>query len=154
MLFKKKKDKVKDESLNAMDYYGYLIDENANIYNKHGHKMTPYYTKSGNYVVALRINGVRQIKRVARVLYEAFNPEVDLTNKIVKSHCTDEWLNIHDLYLVDIVPGGNPKTKEYKSTIMKNKTQIIEKQKEYLKNPRKYKRELALLDWILEKKEK
>ena len=27
MLFKKKK--VKDESLNAMDYYGYLIDENA-----------------------------------------------------------------------------------------------------------------------------
>ena len=154
MLFKKKRVKSEDKNVRTMYYYGYLVDENANIYNKHGHKITPYYTKSGNYVVALRVNGVRKIKRVARVLYEAFNPDVDLTNKIVKSHCTDEWLNIHDLYLVEITPGGNPITKEYKSTHMKNKAQIIEKQKEYLKNPRKYRKELALLDWILEKKQK
>lgn len=141
------------KKLRVVEYHGYTVDENANIFNKHGHEMTPYYTKTGNYVVALRINGKRETKRVARVLYEAFHPEEDLTNKIVRSLCTDAWLSIDDLYLEETVPGGKPVEKEYRQTYMKNKREIMAKQEEYRKHPLKYRKELALLDWILEKKD-
>lgn len=134
-------------------YYDYLVDEDANIYNKHGHKMTPYYTKTGNFVVALRINGKREVKRVARVLYEAFHPEEDLTNKIVRSLCTDEWLNIHDLYLVETFPGGNPRTKEYKSHKYRNKQEVLDKYNELKKHPLKYRKEIDILKWVLKEED-
>ena len=144
---------MKERKLRTVYYYGYLVDENGNIYNKHGHKMTPYYTNTGNYVIALRINSKRVIKRVARVLYEAFHPEEDLTNKIVRSLRIDSYLNIDDLYLDEVVPGGNPKTKEYKSHKYRNKQEVLDKYNELKKHPLKYRKEIDILKWVLKEKD-
>ena len=44
---------MEEKKLRTVYYYGYLVDEDGNIYNKHGHKMTSYYINTGNYVAHL-----------------------------------------------------------------------------------------------------
>lgn len=134
------------------NYYTYKVSEKGDIWNKHGHKMSPYYSVTGAYVVALRVNKIREVKTVSRILYEAFNPTVDLSYKRVIFEGNPKHMHVNKLKVVSLVPGGKNHEYIYKHTRIKTKLQIIEKQQEYLKEPKKYKKELALLSWILEEK--
>lgn len=132
-------------------YYDYTIDENGNVFNKHDHKMKPRYDVNDNYVVSLTVNGKRKTLRVVRLMYMAFHPDIDISDKIVKCDCDDDWASIDDLYLVDSSFRDKEKVNFYKGTGFRNKQEVIDKYLQYLKRPFKYRKEIKLLEWILKK---
>lgn len=132
-------------------YYDYTIDENGNVFNKYDHKMKPRYDVNDNYVVSLTVNGKRKTLRVVRLMYMAFHPDIDISDKIVKCDCDDNWASIDDLYLVDSSFRDKEKVNFYKGTGFRNKQEVIDKYLQYLKRPFKYRKEIKLLEWILKK---
>lgn len=132
-------------------YYDYTIDENGNVFNKYDHKMKPRYDVNDNYVVSLTVNGKRKTLRVVRLMYMAFHPDIDISDKIVKCDCDDDWASIDDLYLVDSSFRDKEKVNFYKGTGFRNKQEVIDKYLQYLKRPFKYRKEIKLLEWILKK---
>lgn len=132
-------------------YYDYTIDENGNVFNKYNHKMKPRYDANDNYVVSLTVNGKRKTLRVVRLMYMAFHPGVDISDKIVRCDCDDDWASIDDLYLVDSSFRDKEKVNFYKDTGFRNKQEVIDKYLQYLKHPFKYRKEIKLLEWILKK---
>ena len=132
-------------------YYDYTIDENGNVFNKYNHKMKSRYDVNGNYVVSLSVNGKRKTLRVVRLMYMAFHPDVDISDKIVRCDCDDDWASIDDLYLVDSSFRDKERVNFYKDTGFRNKQEVIDKYLQYLKHPFKYRKEIKLLEWILKK---
>lgn len=132
-------------------YYDYTIDENGNVFNKYNHKMKPRYDANDNYVVSLSVNGKRKTLRVVRLMYMAFHPDVDISDKMVRCDCDDDWASIDDLYLVDSSFRDKEKVNFYKDTGFRNKQEVIDKYLQYLKHPFKYRKEIKLLEWILKK---
>ena len=132
-------------------YYDYTIDENGNVFNKYNHKMKPRYDVNGNYVVSLSVNGKRKTLRVVRLMYMAFHPDVNISDKIVRCDCDDDWASIDDLYLVDSSFRDKERVNFYKDTGFRNKQEVIDKYLQYLKHPFKYRKEIKLLEWILKK---
>lgn len=132
-------------------YYDYTIDENGNVFNKYNHKMKPRYDANDNYVVSLSVNGKRKTLRVVRLMYMAFHPDVDISDKIVRCDCDDDWASIDDLYLVDSSFRDKEKVNFYKDTGFRNKQEVIDKYLQYLKRPFKYRKEIKLLEWILKR---
>lgn len=137
--------------MRAAKYYNYTIDENGNVFNKYNHKMKPRYDANDNYVVSLSVNGKRKTLRVVRLMYMAFHPDVDISDKIVRCDCDDDWASIDDLYLVDSSFRDKEKVNFYKDTGFRNKQEVIDKYLQYLKHPFKYRKEIKLLEWILKK---
>ena len=132
-------------------YYDYTIDENGNVFNKYNHKMKSRYDVNGNYVVSLSVNGRRKTLRVVRLMYMAFHPDVDISDKIVRCDCDDDWASIDDLYLVESSFRDKERVNFYKDTGFRNKQEVIDKYLQYLKHPFKYRKEIKLLEWILKK---
>lgn len=132
-------------------YYDYTIDENGNIFNKNNHQMKPRYDINNNYVVSLTVNGKRKTLRVVRLMYMAFHPNVDISDKIVRCDCDDDWASIDDLYLVESSFRDKEKVSFYKGTGFRNKQEVIDKYLQCLKHPFKYRKEIKLLEWILKK---
>ena len=132
-------------------YYDYTIDENGNVFNKYNHKMKSRYDVNGNYVVSLSVNGRRKTLRVVRLMYMAFHPDVDISDKIVRCNCDDDWASIDDLYLVESSFRDKERVNFYKDTGFRNKQEVIDKYLQYLKHPFKYRKEIKLLEWILKK---
>ena len=132
-------------------YYDYTIDENGNVFNKYNHKMKSRYDVNGNYVVSLSVNGKRKTLRVVRLMYMAFHPDVDISDKIVRCDCDDDWASIDDLYLVESSFRDKERVNFYKDTGFRNKQEVIDKYLQYLKHPFKYRKEIKLLEWILKK---
>lgn len=132
-------------------YYDYTIDENGNVFNKYNHKMKSRYDVNGNYVVSLSVNGRRKTLRVVRLMYIAFHPDVDISDKIVRCNCDDDWASIDDLYLVKSSFRDKERVNFYKDTGFRNKQEVIDKYLQYLKHPFKYRKEIKLLKWILKK---
>ena len=132
-------------------YYDYTIDENGNVFNKYNHKMKPRYDANDNYVVSLSVNGKRKTLRVVRLMYMAFHPDVDISDKMVRCDCDDDWASIDDLYLVDSSFRDKERVSFYKDTGFRNKQEVIDKYLQYLKHPFKYRKEIKLLEWILKK---
>lgn len=132
-------------------YYDYTIDENGNVFNKYNHKMKSRYDVNGNYVVSLSVNGKRKTLRVVRLMYMAFHPDVDISDKIVRCNCDDDWASIDDLYLVESSFRDKERVNFYKDTGFRNKQEVIDKYLQYLKHPFKYRKEIKLLEWILKK---
>lgn len=132
-------------------YYDYTIDESGNVFNKYNHKMKSRYDVNGNYVVSLSVNGKRKTLRVVRLMYMAFHPDVDISDKIVRCDCDDDWASIDDLYLVESSFRDKERVNFYKDTGFRNKQEVIDKYLQYLKHPFKYRKEIKLLEWILKK---
>ena len=132
-------------------YYDYTIDENGNVFNKYNHKMKSRYDVNGNYVVSLSVNGKRKTLRVVRLMYMAFHPDIDISDKIVRCDCDDDWASIDDLYLVESSFRDKERVNFYKDTGFRNKQEVIDKYLQYLKHPFKYRKEIKLLEWILKK---
>ena len=132
-------------------YYDYTVDENGNVFNKYNHKMKSRYDVNGNYGVSLSVNGKRKTLRVVRLMYIAFHPDVDISDKIVRCDCDDDWASIDDLYLVDSSFRDKERVNFYKDTGFRNKQEVIDKYLQYLKHPFKYRKEIKLLEWILKK---
>lgn len=132
-------------------YYDYTIDENGNVFNKYNHKMKSRYDVNGNYVVSLSVNGKRKTLRVVRLMYMAFHPDVDISDKIVRCDCDDDWASIDDLYLVESSFRDKERVNFYKDTGFRNKQEVIDKYLQYLKRPFKYRKEIKLLEWILKR---
>lgn len=132
-------------------YYDYTIDENGNVFNKYNHKMKPRYDANDNYVVSLTVNGKRKTLRVVRLMYMAFHPDVDISDKMVRCDCDDDWASIDDLYLVDSSFRDKERVSFYKDTGFRNKQEVIDKYLQYLKHPFKYRKEIKLLEWILKR---
>lgn len=132
-------------------YYDYTIDENGNVFNKYNHKMKPRYDANDNYVVSLSVNGKRKTLRVVRLMYMAFHPDVDISDKMVRCDCDDDWASIDDLYLVDSSFRDKERVSFYKDTGFRNKQEVIDKYLQYLKHPFKYRKEIKLLEWILKR---
>lgn len=132
-------------------YYDYTIDENGNVFNKYNHKMKPRYDANDNYVVSLSVNGKRKTLRVVRLMYMAFHPDVDISDKMVRCDCDDDWASIDDLYLVDSSFRDKERVNFYKDTGFRNKQEVIDKYLQYLKRPFKYRKEIKLLEWILKR---
>lgn len=132
-------------------YYDYTIDENGNVFNKHNHKMKPRYDANDNYIVSLSVNGKRKTLRVVRLMYMAFHPDVDISDKMVRCDCDDDWASIDDLYLVDSSFRDKERVSFYKDTGFRNKQEVIDKYLQYLKHPFKYRKEIKLLEWILKR---
>lgn len=132
-------------------YYDYIVDENGNVFNKYNHKMKSRYDANDNYVVSLTVNGKRKTLRVVRLMYMAFHPNVDISDKIVKCDCSDDFASIDDLYLVDSSFRDRERVNFYKHTGFRNKQEVIDKYLQYLKHPFKYRKEIKLLEWILKK---
>ena len=132
-------------------YYDYTIDENGNVFNKYNHKMKSRYDANDNYVVSLSVNGKRKTLRVVRLMYMAFHPDVDISDKMVRCDCDDDWASIDDLYLVDSSFRDKERVSFYKDTGFRNKQEVIDKYLQYLKHPFKYRKEIKLLEWILKR---
>lgn len=151
-------------SVDIIKYKGYYVSKDGVIWNKHGHRMQPYKNANGVWVVMLRDGNKRICPTVNRFLYEAWNPnEVpNLNHTRISSSLYHEYemqngwsdkpiFSLDDIILTKTIPGGNTKTKEYKSTHIRHKQEIIDKRKELMKFPKLHKKEIALLNWILNK---
>ena len=55
-------------------YDGYFITENAEVFNKHGKKLSPVDNGKGYLILNLNINGKRKCKAIHRIMAEAFIP--------------------------------------------------------------------------------
>ena len=147
-------------------YKGYYVSKDGEIWNSHGHRMTPYKNSHGVWVVMLREGKKRVCPTVNRFLFEAWNPKQrgNLKNTRISSLlCHDYEINngfsdkpvfsLDDIIVTKTVPGGNPRTKEYKKTYIRRKQEIIDKRSELMKFPKLHKKEIAILDWVLSKED-
>lgn len=143
-----------------VQYKGYYIDKNGDVYNKYGHKMARKKNKVGTWIVLLRIDGTRKSFTVNRLLYEAFHQDKDIgycrvislldNDYEIKNGISNEPIfNLDDLIVVPIIKGGNPQTNEYRQTRIRNKKDIINKRHELMENYDENIDAINILNWVL-----
>lgn len=143
----------------CVEYYGYTVYYDGRIYNRHNHLISPYYSKSGSYVISLIINNRKVVKRYVVVLYEAFNRNYDSSSYIVRSHRLDKDSTLYDLFLESRQLTAEEKLNRdinsiYHDTYIASKKDIIKLKLHYLSDVNKYRKELEVLDLILIDKRK
>ena len=102
-----------------IDYKGYKVSSDGEVYNKYDSKMFKTTSKSGTKVFNLRIDGKFYNIPCARFIYQAHNQDQDLSDYLVKTSIEDNYA-IENLYLVK-----KKEINENRFTRMKTKKEIF-----------------------------
>ena len=144
----------------VVEYQGYYVSKSGEIYNKHGHQMTPRKNHLGTWVIMLRIGDTRKNIAVNRFLYEAFHQGEDIGYCRIISQLDNDYeirngfsdkpvFDVDDLICVPMIKGGNPQTNEYRQTHIRNKQEIIDRRTKLMKHPILNRKAIEILSWVL-----
>ena len=107
--------------MNKIEYLGYMVCENGDVYNRHGKKMKKTIGKtSKTESYCITINKRVRLIPVRRFVYQAFNQNRDLRGYIVKSKTNSD--HIDDLYLIKL---NDTKISDFRK--MRSKKAIFDK---------------------------
>jgi hypothetical protein len=88
--------------MKKVEYMGYIVNEDGNVFNKFGKQLSKIkHKKSSTLSYCIRDNGKQKLIPCARFVYQAFNPETDLTGYIVKTSQPNKY-NLCYLYTIKL----------------------------------------------------
>jgi hypothetical protein len=78
--------------INGIIYPYYKVNKNGDIFNKYNKKLM-FHKINNYYIVSLRKNKKQYSKSIHRIVYESFNPKIDLNKDNIINHLDENKLN-------------------------------------------------------------
>lgn len=109
-------------------FYDYIIYEDGTVVGKRGNKLKTTTFKSGTKYYTLYIEGKVYQTPARRLIYQTFNPDIDMKDYIVYSKNKDS-IALEDLYIVN-----RTADKPHRYTNMRTKQEIFDRMNSHLAN--------------------